>query len=778
MPPDGTWVRTEQVFEQALQQPAEERAAWVRERCADDPAVRDEVLALLGAQENLGEFLSAPLLDFAGQQFGRYTAAEEVGRGGMSVVYRGHRTGGDFSKEVAIKVVLLQSIAGIGAGETQILAGLEHPHIARLLDAGTTELGFRYLVMEFVQGKPITGYSDGRSEAEKLKLFLDICGAVQYAHQALVVHRDLKPDNILVTAEGSIKLLDFGIAKMLNPVAGAEQTRGLRAFSPNYASPEQLLGQPVTTAADIYSLGVLLCEMVGGRPPRDVDGLTIEGMVDAARKSIAAVPLRGELGAIALKALRSDPAARYESAGAMARDVERYLQGMPVEAQAPTWGYRARKFVGRHRWAVAAGTFAVSGLMASTGFAVWQAQRAEMRFNQVRELAGAVMFDLHDEVRKLPGSLEARKVIVDRSVKYLDTLAADTSASPEVKLDLAKGYLRLAEIEGKDLAGMSLGRSGDALAHAGRAVEIARSVTGPDVESQRVLLDALESLAAANSLRGDAKAALPFAEEAMRRATTLAATEPRERDRLATIVKQVADIYSKSSEREKAAPLFRQSLALRAALAREAPSDLRRQQRLAEAHQWLANELWWRQEFAESEQHARECLRLEEARYRVEPRAARANLSSVALQLGQLALRAKRYEEAIAHLERGLALRREIAQENPKSATSALRVVAALDRIGLAYREWGRYPEAIRYGQTALAEAKRVRGLDPANVAAEWEYVFALGDLALSYQQSGKKAQACALARETVAFLQGKKPEARLTPIKEKMTRLLGECAS
>lgn len=778
MQSDGTWVRMEQVFEEALRLPAEERAAWVRQTCATDLAVRDEVLAMLGAQENLGEFLAAPLLDFTGKAFGAYVAAEEVGRGGMSVVYRGHRAGGDFLKEVAIKVVLLQSIATLAHGETQILAGLEHPNIARLLDAGTTELGFRYLVMEYVEGEPITAYCARKSEAAKLRMFLDVCGAVQYAHRALVVHRDLKPDNILVTAQGTVKLLDFGIAKMLNPVAGAEQTRGVRAFSPNYASPEQLLGHAVTTSTDVYSLGVLLCEVMSGRPPRLVEGLTLEGMVDLARESVGVVPLEGDLGAIAFKALRSDPAARYESAGEFARDIERYLDGRPIEARPPAWGYRARKFVGRHRWAVGAGSLAVVGLLVAAGVAIWQARRAEMRFNQVRELAGAVMFDLHDEVRNLPGSLGARKVIVDRSVKYLDTLAADTSASAEVKLDLARGYLRLAEIEGKDLAGTSLGRSGEALAHAVRAVEISRQVLGRVPAAEQVLLDALEYSATAYVVRGDAQTAIPFGEEAMQRAAKLAAAEPAEEDRLATVTKQLADIYSKSPQREKALPLFRRSLELRAKLAAEAPSDLRRQQRLGEAHLWLGNELWWRKEYVESERHSRECLRLDEARYKLEPRLARANLASAALQVAMLSLRAKQYEEAIRHLERVLALRREVAGEDSKSATSALRVVAALDRLGLAYREWGRYPEAIRYGREALADARRVRSLDPANAAATWELVFAMGDLALTYEQAKQKPRACGLAREAVAIVRGQQPEARLRPTIEKMTRLLGECGT
>lgn len=780
----STWDRVEQVFDQALRQKPEQRVAWVQETCAADPKVRDEVLRLLRAHEQQGEFLQAPLLDFTGQAFGSYIATEEVGRGGMSVVYRGRRADGDFEKEVAIKVVLVQTTQDLRRSETQILAGLEHPNIARLLDAGRTELGFRYLLMEFIEGRPLTEYAASLGEAARLKLFLDVCDAVRYAHRNLVVHRDLKPDNILVTPDGQVKLLDFGIAKILDPEAGGEQTQGVRAFSPNYASPEQLLGQPVTTSTDVYSLGVLLCELLTGKPPRQIEGLTLEKLIDEARRNLREIPLSGDPGSIARKALQAEPSARYESAGALARDVERYLRGLPIEAREPTWAYRAGKFIGRHRYSVSAATLAAAGLVAALAFAVWQAQRAELRFNQVRTLARTVMFELHDEVRDLPGSLAARKVIVDESLKYLDALSADASASPELRLDLARGYLRLAEIEGKDVGGASLGRSKEALAHSLRAVEISRQLLTDvprDPVAKQTLVDSLDYATTAYTLRGALDAALPLGQEAVRLAEELVKDYPRSENnlaRLATVTKQLADVYAKGDERERALPLLRRNLELRKSLFDLAPENQRRQQRLAEAHQWLATELWWSKDFVQCEVHAREALRLDELRFARDRRSARANVASDALQMGMLTLRGKRHGEAVGYLQRTLELRQEIAREDPRSAVAALRVAAALNRIGLAYREWGRYPEAIRYGSQAVAAAKAVREADPKSAPASRETIFALSDLALTYQKASRMPQACALARETLAV-------GRLVPVNssiksplEKMRGLAESCAA
>ncbi|MBL8292643.1 MAG: serine/threonine protein kinase [Bryobacterales bacterium] len=778
-----TWDRVERAFEEALRLPAAEREDWVRGSCATDPKVRDEVLQLLRARQNQGEFLQAPMLDFTGQSFGPYTAVEEIGRGGMSIVYRGRRTEGDFEKQVAIKVVLLQSSQDVRKSETQILAGLEHPQIARLLDAGRTALGFRYLLMEHVQGRPITEYCTALNERDRLKLFLDVCEAVQYAHRSLVVHRDLKPENILVTAAGEVKLLDFGIAKILDPEAGAEQTHGVRAFSPNYASPEQLLGQPVTTSTDIYSLGVLLCELLGGQPPRRLDGLTLEQVVDEARRAVRDIPLRGDLAAIARKALDAEPANRYESAGAFARDVERYLGGLPIEAREPTWTYRTGKFISRHRYSVAAATLAALSLVAALAYALWQASRAEFRFNQVRELARAVMFDLHDEVRDLPGSLSARKAIVDRSITYLDTLATDTSASADVQLDLARGYLRLADLEGKDYGGASLGRSQDALEHALRAVEIARRVVAShprDRVARQTLVDALDYATAAYNLRADSAQALPLGQEAVRLAETLVNERPdsaEDLERLAVVTKQLADAHSKSPAREKGIPFFSRNLELRQKLHDANPGDPSRQQRLAESHQWLASELWWSKDYGRSEIHARESLRLNELRYLKDPRAARSSVAADALLMAMLALRGKRHQEAVAYLNRTLHLRREISAEDPKNAVAVLRVAAALNRLGLAYREWGRYPEAIRYGREALTIARRVYEADRKHFGASREIVYSLADLAITYQAAGEMPNACQLARETVTLSKQIPVSPQVKPSFDKMSALAEACA-
>ncbi|MBL0160595.1 MAG: protein kinase [Bryobacterales bacterium] len=760
---DGnTWNRVEDLFNEALTLPEADRAAWVRNKCGADSAARDQVLQLLGARQDMGDFLQAPMLDFRGQTFGPYRAVEEIGRGGMSVVYRGERTDGDFAKCVAIKVILIQSHAAMQHGETQILAALEHHNIARLIDAGTSGLGFRFLLMEYVEGKPCTEYSAALNETQKLRLFLQMCAGVQYAHRSLIVHRDLKPDNILITADGVVKLLDFGIAKMLRPDAAEAQTVGVQAYTMDYASPEQILGLPVTTSTDIYSLGILLCEMMGRRRPRSFTGLSLGDVVAKAQaEEVTAIPMQGDLAVIAGKALRRDPAERYESAGALARDVERYLDGMPIEAREPTWGYRAGKFIARNKLAVGAATLAVAALAVTTGVAIWQARLASTRFEQVRRLARSVMFELHDAVLPLPGSLGARKLIVDRSLEYLDALARDTNASEDVQLDVARGFLRLSEIQGKDFGGASLGRSGDALARALQAIEVARRLCAGNpgnVAAQRVLIDGLDYATTAYTLRGEAAKAIPLGQEAVMLAEKLVAANPanlENKERLAFVTKQLAAAYQGHSSNDKAIPLFKRNVELRQALYDEDPDSLKRQQRLAEAHQWIGSALYTQKDYPGAGAHAREALRLDEARLLKDPRNARANVAGDAVLLAVVERRAGHMEQAVSLLQRALTMRLEIAAEDPKSVIAALRVASAKDRLADTYRDWGRYPDAIRLGEEALGEARRLQKLDPANVMANREVIFSSMDLALSYEAVKNRNRACALAKETLEFVKG-----------------------
>ena len=376
-PSRSTWSQLETLFAQSLMLQPADRESFVSRECAGNPVLLDELLRLIEAHAGAADFLAPPTLNFRGQIFGSYEAIEEVGRGGMSVVYKGRRRDGDFEKLVAIKILLLQPNQTLQASETQILASLEHPNIARLLDAGSTPSGFRFLVMEFVDGIPCSNFAANLPVPERLDLFLAICRAVQFAHQSLVVHRDLKPANILVTPDKFPKLLDFGIAKLLNTDTTLAQTQGIRAYTPDYASPEQILGQPVTTASDVYSLGALLCELISGKPPRNLNTLSTADLIaEVQRDALPSLAFSGDLALIAQKALRRLPAERYQSASDLAADIERFLNNEPILARPASWAYQASKFIHRHKLAVAASTLAILALIAITAIARWQAQVA------------------------------------------------------------------------------------------------------------------------------------------------------------------------------------------------------------------------------------------------------------------------------------------------------------------------------------------------------------------------------------------------------------------
>src|SRR5215210_2267496 len=399
------WERVKEIFAAARELPAAARPDFLTEACAGDPAVRREVESLLAAQSGIGEsFLAEPAAgeafrliehrgteEWIGRRIGAYRVLAELGSGGMGTVFLAARADAEFERQVAIKVIRRgldrAEIVSRFRQERQILAGLDHPNIARLLDGGATEEGLPYLVMERVEGVPIDRYS---AEASldlpgKLGLFLKICAAVQYAHRNLIVHRDLKPSNILVTREGEPKLLDFGIAKFLEPGPAEGLTiSGERLLTPDYASPEQVLGEPITTSSDVYSLGVLLYQVLCGRPPYRIAGRTPQELERVVCEEEPLPPsrtlsrgsdteklreqLRGDLDNIVLKALAKEPARRYASVEHLSEDLERYLTGRPVLARSGGWWYRSGKLLRRHRLAAAAaGAVALSLILGIAG---------------------------------------------------------------------------------------------------------------------------------------------------------------------------------------------------------------------------------------------------------------------------------------------------------------------------------------------------------------------------------------------------------------------------
>jgi serine/threonine protein kinase len=399
------------IFDAALDLAPNERDAFVTTACGTDRALRDRVRTLLDAHDRSRDFLQSPAVELAAvlldepatvpsvpDRAGPFRIVRELGAGGMGVVYLAEREDAEFQQRVALKLV-----RHVGASdamrrrfleERRILALLEHPGIAHLIDGGLTSDGLPYFAMELVDGEPIDAYCAARNLTieQRLDLFIGVCEAVQYAHEHLVIHRDLKPSNILVRADGQLKLLDFGIAKLLDPLrvsddAGATQT-GVIALTPEYAAPEQMRGQPVSTATDTYALGVLLYVLLAGRRPYDVRGQTpaeverIVCEVEPPRPSSVAPDktqrtLRGDLDLIVMKALHKDPARRYSAASALRDDLRRYRTGLPVLARPDSAGYRLRKFVRRNRTVVAVLGVTLVALAGAAAFSAAQMREAQ-----------------------------------------------------------------------------------------------------------------------------------------------------------------------------------------------------------------------------------------------------------------------------------------------------------------------------------------------------------------------------------------------------------------
>ena len=493
------WQRIEQLFHDASALPPQEQAAWLSSACAGDEALKQEVLRLLAGDQRsetvVRQSIAAASSDlmtggmgaesFRNARIGAWRVDRLLGEGGMGLVFLAHRDDGRFEQKAAIKLLRFTLATPAEHArfhrERRILARLEHPNIARLLDAGEHRLsaGFEipYFVMEFVEGAPLTIYAHQRSLSmrQRVELFLQVLDAVGFAHQRFVLHRDLKPVNILVTSDGIVKLLDFGIAQLMEGDPAAHERTRSSLMTPDYASPEQLRGEPLTVQSDVFTLGALLYELVAERRAYALPTLTPahERAMTMERTSAPSLGVDDELDTIVAKALHVELPRRYASVEAFADDLRRYLTGQPVSARRDSTWYRARKFAGRYRWPLTAAAVVMLSLAAGVVTTAYEARRANQHLAQLRQLSGRLIFQIHDAVEDLQGATEARTLLVTTSAEYLDGLAASAGDDPEFLNDLGAAYERVGRILGGPNAG-HLGRIDEAIATYRKSIDTFR----------------------------------------------------------------------------------------------------------------------------------------------------------------------------------------------------------------------------------------------------------------------------------------------------------------
>ena len=765
------WERVKALVGEALERPPVERARFVEMLAQEDENVRREVESLLASHESAGDFIETPATrEAAGvlsdqaeppaapSRIGAYRVIGTLGKGGMGSVYLAERTDDAYRKRVAIKVMKrgmdTDEIIRRFRSERQVLAGLDHPHIVRLLDGGTTADGLPYFVMDYVVGETIDEYCRSRrlSLADRLRLFLKVLSAVQSAHRNLVVHRDLKPSNILVTSDGEPKLLDFGIAKVLDPHVFDqtvwETVAYMRPMTPDYASPEQVTGRVITTSSDVYSLGVLLYELLTGSRPYRLGDRRLDEIERAICESQPVRPstvvsrdtiaveaagleprrlrrqLQGDLDTILMTAMQKEPQRRYPTVDAFAEDIRRYLTSLPVLARPDSLTYRAGKFARRHRAGLAATVLVLISLAVGFIATVWQARaaqiqraKAERRFNDVRKLANAYLFEFHDAIANLPGSTPARALVVKRALEYLDSLAAESEDDPTLRAELATAYAKIGDVQWNRYYA-NLGNTAGALESQRKALAIRQTLFAANSGSDALKLD----LASSHALLGD----------------VLVAT----------------------GDLRAALAAYQQSLQIREEVAARDPANLQLQRPVAISHQRIGDTLG-NPGFANLGDTAG-ALRHYESMQAVFQNAVKANpgdasarhsLSIGHEKIGDVRRGTGDLDGALQKYEASLTIRRELATQDPANVRLLRDLAVAYGKVGTTAESMGDIARARAEYSEMLGIRQRLASFDAADAGARYDLARAHRVLAdLDYRQ-GHGDDAARHYREALALV-------------------------
>ena len=730
MTPDR-WTRTKQLLQQALELKPEHRSAFLSEASGGDRELQLEVESLLAFESDEPKSEAVHL--------GPYRVLREIGRGGMGVVYLAERDDKLFEKQVAVKVLetILQPAVLVQRfeAERRILARLEHPSIARLIDAGMTAGGKPYFVLEYVDGTMLRDYLAAHSltERQKLELFGEIARAVSYAHHQLIVHLDLKPANILITDEGKPKLLDFGLAKVLDPVTGdgGDPTIvNMRILTPAYASPEQQRGEALTVGSDVYSLGVVLREMLTG-----------------SRTGAA----EGDLETILIMATKEDARERYQSVDQFADDVDRYLKGMPVNAREDTVFYRVRKFVSRRRVPVAAAVVAILGLVIGLSAALFEARRAERRFNEVRQVANSFLFEFHDAIEPLAGSTPVREMVLERAQKYLDSLASEAGSNLDLKRELATSYLKTGAAQGLYYEA-NLGKRAEARKNFQKALALFQEIEKARPKDAQAKLDvAIASLRVTSSSpdQGHSPEELAELEKVVASIESVAKDKPLD-DQTQTVL---ASGYIGKSMRlgairkvPEAMAALHKAVAILDGVAARNPGDQKMLRSAAVAHKRLAaSYLQLQRNFPKAIEETLYAKAIDDKLLVQNPISAIAKMD-IATDLGYLGVMVQRNdpETAQANFRKALALRIDLVAADPKDILKLHFLVRDYGRLaGLLAdgKEWKEAADLAQKGLQLLVDAPP----SEENAEDQLDLHVSAGRAAMAL---GKGAAACQSAKE------------------------------
>lgn len=761
------WQAVTELFDRCLQASPVGRESLLD---AADPHLASEVRSLLlnaGDDSSLNpvdEILNPT--DDLPRQVGAYRIERLLGQGGMGDVFLARRTG-EFDQQVAVK--LIRRDFGIAARvldrrfrqERQILASLQHPNIAHLIDGGTSN-AHPYLVVEYVPGVRIDEYCNRHrlSIRQRIEPFLKICSAVQYAHQNLIVHRDLKPANVLVLDDGTPKLLDFGIAKLLREDdSTSDLTRtAMRAFTPSYASPEQLRGQPVGTASDVYSLGVMLHELLTGQLPHAVDANSDLALLDAvcnqtptlasaatkrhpedSREAKAAEratdfatwnkALRGDLDLILSRAISADITRRYQSVEQFSADLDRYLANRPITARKDSWTYRAQKYWSRHKALVSVTSLALVILLVS-GIALWheyqianeQRLRAERRFNDVRAVSHDLIFQIHDSIQYLAGATPARKLVVQAALRYLNALSKDAPDDISLQEEIATAYDKVGEAQG-GVGKANLGDTAGALESHRRALEIRKSILASkpnDPSARDGLIRSYQQLGAILLDMGRYQESLEYSTAHLELSKEQAAASPHNdvlRSRLAASYNWMGDVLSALGRWDDSLKNYEASAQIYKALGSSGFRPLISQRNWALERKKIGSLLEVRGELPLALQEFRVALAVDEDSARANPQDASdardvsidfASIGKAMLELGDI-------DGAIQHYQRALVIDRRLAAADQNDANARYYLVRHSYRLGDVFLDSSRTDKALALYREAVSNAERNANSDPEN---------------------------------------------------------------